>query len=58
MEGHDVYGWAFGNILFGFNVTVSTVVLMKEGSDVNIPDCGKGTALYFAVCDNCQCKSH
>jgi hypothetical protein len=33
-------------------MTVSTVLLMKEGSGVNIPDFGKGTASYFAVCNN------
>jgi len=35
-----------------FNVNVSTVRLMKEGSSENIPDFGRGNASYFAVCDN------
>jgi hypothetical protein len=46
-----VCGAAFGNRFLGFNVNVSTVRLMKEGSDVNIADFGKGTASYFSVCD-------
>jgi hypothetical protein len=59
LEGNDVYGAAFGNILLAFNVTISTVSLMEEGSDVNIADCGRGTASHFAVCDNkCQYISH
>jgi hypothetical protein len=43
----DVYCAAFCNISLAFNKTVSTLLLMKEVSAVNITDCGKGTAQYY-----------
>ena len=54
---HDVYGAAFCNIQLAFNITLSTLRLMKEGSDVIILYFGKGTASYFAVCDKSQCMT-
>ena len=45
LKSYDVYGAAFCNISLDFNKTVSTVRLMKEGSDVNITDFG--TASYY-----------
>jgi len=33
-------------------ITLCTLRLMKESSDVNILDFGQGTASNFAVCDN------
>jgi len=47
----DVYV-AFLHVSSAFNKTVSTLQLIKEGSDVNILYFGQGTASYFAVCDN------
>jgi hypothetical protein len=55
LKVHDVYGAAFCNSQLAFNITLSTLRMMKEGSDVNIPYFGKETASYFAVCDNFQC---
>jgi hypothetical protein len=49
---YGVYGAAFLNISLAINKIVSTLRLMKQYSDVNIPDFKKGTASYFAVCDN------
>jgi hypothetical protein len=46
LEGGDVCGVVFGIIFFGFSVTVSTVRLVKESSDVNTAGCGKATAVY------------
>ena len=40
MKVCDVYGATFPNISSAFNIIVSTVRLMKEGSDINIPDFG------------------
>jgi hypothetical protein len=45
-ESH-VYYAAFRNISLAFNKILSTLRLMKEGSDVNTADCGKGTASYY-----------
>jgi len=36
----DVYGATFPNVLRALNKAVSILRLMKEGSDVNIPDFG------------------
>ena len=51
----DVYGVGFTNVSSAFTKTVSTLRLMKEGSDINIPYFEQGTASHSTVCDNCQC---
>jgi hypothetical protein len=51
LKEYDVYGAAFCISLY-FNKTVSTLYLMKEGSDVNLRDCGKGTTSYYMYMKN------
>ena len=47
---------SFCNISLAVNITVLTVRLMKEGSDINIPDFGRRNSSYFAVRgNNSQC---
>ena len=40
MKVCDIYDATFPNVSPAFNITVSTVQLMKEGSDINIPHFG------------------
>jgi hypothetical protein len=47
LEPYNVYGAALYNTTLAFNKTLSTVRLMKEGSEGSIAGFGKGTALYY-----------
>ena len=57
LKVHDVYGVAFPNVSSAFNEPISALRLMYENSDLNIPDLGKRTVSYFALCDNSRCIS-
>ena len=56
LNAYDVYGAALCNISLAFNKTVSTFRLIKEGSDVNITDCGK--ELLHVICTSQQPSVH
>ena len=51
LKAFDVDSAAFRNISLAFNKIVSTLRLVKEGLDVNIPDFGKGLLHFLFVCD-------
>ena len=40
LKVHDVYGADFPNVSSSFNELISALRLLKEASDVNIPDLG------------------
>jgi hypothetical protein len=44
----DLCGVVFGNSFLGFNMSLSTVSLGREGSDVTIA--GSGKELLYTVC--------